>query len=151
MYLTKSPQRRVEPELFPCLRKFGLSFYAFNPLGGGFFTGKYKPSPDAPIEAGARFDPNRQQGKFYRSRYWNDYYFKALEIVQIPERVLQFRVVWEDDQGQPQVNRGYRVQVSTVVERLRTRLRRLFVCSITPPWVPIKVVCASTRASTCPS
>ena len=23
--------RRVEPELFPCLRKFGLSFYAFNP------------------------------------------------------------------------------------------------------------------------
>jgi aflatoxin B1 aldehyde reductase len=26
--------RNVEPELFPCLRKFGLSFYEFNPLGG---------------------------------------------------------------------------------------------------------------------
>ncbi|KAJ6572139.1 Glutamate/Leucine/Phenylalanine/Valine dehydrogenase-domain-containing protein [Mycena capillaripes] len=38
----------------------------------------------------------------------NPAYKKAFEIVQIPERVLQFRVVWEDDQGQPQVNRGYR-------------------------------------------
>ena len=41
----------------------------------------------------------------------NPNYKKALDIVQIPERVLQFRVVWEDDQGVPQVNRGYRVQV----------------------------------------
>jgi glutamate dehydrogenase (NADP+) len=41
----------------------------------------------------------------------NPYYKKALDIVQIPERILQFRVVWEDDQGVPQVNRGYRVQV----------------------------------------
>lgn len=23
--------RAVEPELFPCLRKFGISFYEFNP------------------------------------------------------------------------------------------------------------------------
>lgn len=23
--------RAVEPELFPCLRKYGISFYAFNP------------------------------------------------------------------------------------------------------------------------
>lgn len=41
----------------------------------------------------------------------NPQYQKALEIVQIPERVIQFRVVWEDDQGRAQVNRGYRVQV----------------------------------------
>lgn len=41
----------------------------------------------------------------------NPEYKKALEIVQIPERVIQFRVVWEDDQGKSQVNRGYRVQV----------------------------------------
>ena len=26
--------RAVEPELFPCLRKFGIRFYAFNPLAG---------------------------------------------------------------------------------------------------------------------
>ena len=41
----------------------------------------------------------------------NPEYRKALEIVQVPERVVQFRVVWEDDQGKAQVNRGYRVQV----------------------------------------
>ena len=38
-------------------------------------------------------------------------YERALQIVQIPERVIQFRVLWEDDKGQVQVNRGYRVQV----------------------------------------
>lgn len=43
----------------------------------------------------------------------NPEYEKALEIVQVPERVLQFRVVWEDDQGKAQVNRGFRVQVRT--------------------------------------
>lgn len=26
--------RSVEPELFPCLRKFGIKFYAYNPLAG---------------------------------------------------------------------------------------------------------------------
>ncbi|KAI4523449.1 hypothetical protein K525DRAFT_267972 [Schizophyllum commune Loenen D] len=40
----------------------------------------------------------------------NPEYQKALDIVQIPERIIQFRVVWEDDKGQPQVNRGFRVQ-----------------------------------------
>ena len=33
----------------------------------------------------------------------NPEYQKALDIVQIPERVIQFRVVWEDDKGQLQV------------------------------------------------
>lgn len=41
----------------------------------------------------------------------NPEYRKALEIVQVPERIIQFRVVWEDDQNRAQVNRGYRVQV----------------------------------------
>ena len=38
-------------------------------------------------------------------------YERALQIVQIPERVIQFRVLWENDKGEVQVNRGYRVQV----------------------------------------
>jgi len=33
-------------------------------------------------ETGARFDPNRNQGKNYRRRYWNDEYFDALEILR---------------------------------------------------------------------
>ena len=28
--------RNVEPELFPCLRKFGIAFYEFNPRASGF-------------------------------------------------------------------------------------------------------------------
>ncbi|EJD54243.1 Aldo/keto reductase [Auricularia subglabra TFB-10046 SS5] len=72
--------RAVEPELFPCLRHYGLAFYAFNPLGGGFFTGHYE--KDAPVEPGSRFDPETRQGAAYRVRYWNDTYFNALEIVR---------------------------------------------------------------------
>lgn len=62
--------RAVEPELFPCLRHYGVAFYAFNPLGGGFFAGNFK--ADTQVEAGSRFDPNKWQGKSYRGRYWNN-------------------------------------------------------------------------------
>jgi aflatoxin B1 aldehyde reductase len=73
--------RAVEPELFPALRKYGLAFYAYNPLGGGIFTGRYR-SIDATSEDGARFDPNTAQGKTYRQRYWNEGYFAAIETVE---------------------------------------------------------------------
>ncbi|PAV24322.1 Aldo keto reductase [Pyrrhoderma noxium] len=73
--------RNVEPELIPCLRKFGISFYEFNPLGGGFFTGRYS-RLDEVVESGSRFDPERSQGKNYKRRYWNEHYFKALEIIR---------------------------------------------------------------------
>ncbi|KAJ3796212.1 Aldo/keto reductase [Lentinula aff. detonsa] len=73
--------RGAEPELFPCLRKFGLSFYAYNPLGGGFFTGRYTSLQDT-VEAGSRFDPQGPQGQSYRGRYWNEHYFKALDSVK---------------------------------------------------------------------
>ena len=33
--------RDVEKELLPCLRKLGISFYAYNPLAGGVLTGKH--------------------------------------------------------------------------------------------------------------
>ena len=34
--------RMVETELLPCIRKYGMSFYSFNPLAGGILTGKHK-------------------------------------------------------------------------------------------------------------
>jgi len=73
--------RTVELELFACLRKYGISFYAYNPLGGGFFTGRYKSIDDQP-ESGSRFDPTKGQGKNYRKRYWTDAHFKAMESIQ---------------------------------------------------------------------
>jgi len=33
--------RGVEPELFPCLRRYGVAFFAFNPLAGGYLTSRY--------------------------------------------------------------------------------------------------------------
>ncbi|KAF5351135.1 hypothetical protein D9756_008243 [Leucocoprinus leucothites] len=53
----------------------------------------------------------------------NPQYKKALEIVQVPERVIQFRVVWEDDQGIPQVNRGFRVQYNSALGPYKGGLR----------------------------
>ncbi|KAM0755813.1 Aldo/keto reductase [Meredithblackwellia eburnea MCA 4105] len=72
--------RLVEPELFPCLRRFGLSFYAFNPLGGGFFTGQFD-QQKGPAE-GSRFDPKGAHGPTGYNRYWNDEYFSALALVK---------------------------------------------------------------------
>lgn len=37
-----------------------------------------------------------------------------LERMVEPERIISFRVPWQDDQGQIQVNRGYRVQFSSL-------------------------------------
>ncbi|GAA5926604.1 hypothetical protein JCM3775_001064 [Rhodotorula graminis] len=72
--------RTVEKELFPVLRKHGISFYEFNPLGGGIFTGQLK--RDDEVEKGSRFDPNTAQGKNYRTRYWREEYFQALDLIE---------------------------------------------------------------------
>ncbi|TAQ85267.1 hypothetical protein B7494_g6410 [Chlorociboria aeruginascens] len=53
----------------------------------------------------------------------NPEYKTALKIVSIPERIIQFRVVWEDDKGQPQVNRGYRVQFNSALGPYKGGLR----------------------------
>ncbi|KAK5130704.1 hypothetical protein LTR08_001734 [Meristemomyces frigidus] len=75
--------RSIEPELLPCLRHYGIALYNYNPLAGGYLTSRYhREDQDAAIEKGSRFDPNKWQGKMYRSRYWNDAYFDALEILR---------------------------------------------------------------------
>ena len=73
--------RAVEPELFPCLRFYGIAFYEFNPLAGGFLTDRYQRNT-AEHEEGSRFDPARNQGQSYRGKYWNDVYFDALDIIR---------------------------------------------------------------------
>lgn len=73
--------RAVEPELFPCLRRYGLAFYAFNPVAGGLLTDRYR-RDTADHEAGSRFDPRRAQGANYRGRYWNEAYFDALDVIR---------------------------------------------------------------------
>lgn len=53
----------------------------------------------------------------------NPEYRTALKIVSIPERLIQFRVVWEDDQGNVQVNRGFRVQFNSALGPYKGGLR----------------------------
>ena len=69
--------RDVEAELFPCLRNYGMHFYAYNPLAGGLLTGKHKVSDQLPDTGRFRADYS------YRSRYWKDDYFSILEKLQI--------------------------------------------------------------------
>ena len=40
---------------------------------------------------------------------------KILERIVEPERIIIFRVPWLDDEGQIQVNRGFRVQCSSAI------------------------------------
>jgi len=47
----------------------------------------------------------------------------ALPVVSVPERVIQFRVTWEDDKGNFQVNRGYRVQFNSALGPYKGGLR----------------------------
>jgi len=77
--------RAVEPELFPCLRKYGVAFYAFNPVGGGILSSRYTRdmlNEGKEVEQGSRFDPKKRQGQNYRRRYWNEKYFDALDILR---------------------------------------------------------------------
>lgn len=53
----------------------------------------------------------------------NPEYRTALKVAAIPERVIQFRVQWEDDQGNVQVNRGYRVQFNSALGPYKGGLR----------------------------
>ncbi|KAE8446953.1 hypothetical protein EG329_011435 [Mollisiaceae sp. DMI_Dod_QoI] len=50
-------------------------------------------------------------------------YKTALKVVSIPERIIQFRVVWESDKGELQVNRGYRVQFNSALGPYKGGLR----------------------------
>ncbi|KAF4217941.1 hypothetical protein CNMCM8980_000099 [Aspergillus fumigatiaffinis] len=53
----------------------------------------------------------------------NPEYRKALAVVSVPERVVQFRVVWEDDNHQVQINRGFRVQFNSALGPYKGGLR----------------------------
>lgn len=46
-----------------------------------------------------------------------------LERMTEPDRFLQFRVAWQDDSGNIQVNRGYRVQFNSAIGPYKGGLR----------------------------
>ena len=48
---------------------------------------------------------------------------KIFERLVEPDRIVIFRVCWEDDQGNPQINRGFRVQFSNAIGPYKGGLR----------------------------
>ncbi|OGM51314.1 hypothetical protein ABOM_000422, partial [Aspergillus bombycis] len=72
--------RGIEDELIPCCRRWGIDVVIFNPLAGGFFSGKYK-TTGTPTD-GRFSDQNAVLGKMYRDRYFKSSTFHALEIIE---------------------------------------------------------------------
>lgn len=50
-------------------------------------------------------------------------YKKVIPVVSVPERIIQFRVAWENDNGDVEVNNGYRVQFNSALGPYKGGLR----------------------------
>ena len=71
--------RDIEVELMPLCLDQGIGVIVYNPLAGGFLSGKYRPGQEP--EEGTRFTLGAA-GKLYQERYWLDAQFKAVETLQ---------------------------------------------------------------------
>src|SRR5262249_9140548 len=67
--------REIEAELLPLCRDRGLGVIAYNPLAGGFLSGKYRSLETPP---GGRFTLGKT-GDLYRDRYWHSVQLQAVE------------------------------------------------------------------------
>jgi aryl-alcohol dehydrogenase-like predicted oxidoreductase len=72
--------REIENELLPLCRHHGIGVIPYNPLAGGFLTGKYKPSAEP--TADVRFGLVGRTQKIYRERYWQEAQFAAISHLQ---------------------------------------------------------------------
>ncbi|XP_075966915.1 aflatoxin B1 aldehyde reductase member 3 [Anarhichas minor] len=72
--------RQVETELLPCLRYYGMRFYAYNPLAAGLLTGKYDYQDKDGSQPAGRFFGNNLASA-YRDRYWKQSHFEAIDLV----------------------------------------------------------------------
>jgi aryl-alcohol dehydrogenase (NADP+) len=68
--------REIETELLPLARSQGLGVIVYNPMAGGFLSGKYRKGDD-PLE-GSRFTLGTAARR-YQQRYWQDAMFDAVE------------------------------------------------------------------------
>lgn len=71
--------REIETELLPLCRARGLGVLVYNPLAGGFLSGKYRPE-ESPRE-GTRFTLGTAAQR-YQERYWHEAQFRAVETLQ---------------------------------------------------------------------
>ena len=72
--------REIEHELFPLCREQGIGIIPYNPLAGGFLTGKH--TAGDPPAAETRFALGGRAGDTYRLRYWQEAQFSAVEYLK---------------------------------------------------------------------
>ena len=70
--------RENERELLPLCAEEGIAVIPYNPLAGGFLSGKHRPG--SPTEGG-RFTLGWAAGR-YQERYWNDRMFSTVEALR---------------------------------------------------------------------
>ncbi len=68
--------RKAETELNACLDRFGMRFYAYNPMCGGLLTGRYGKYEEAPTDGRFTHRPN------YQGRYWKKSFFDAVDVIK---------------------------------------------------------------------
>jgi 1-deoxyxylulose-5-phosphate synthase len=71
--------RQIEEEVLPLCRDQGLGVIAYNPLAGGFLSGKYRNLEQLP--AGTRFTLGKT-GELYRERYWHQEQLRAVDALR---------------------------------------------------------------------
>lgn len=71
--------REIETELLPLVNHEGLGVLVYNPLAGGFLSGKYKTGQDP--EQGTRFTLGTAADR-YQQRYWHQSQFEAVETLK---------------------------------------------------------------------
>jgi len=92
--------REIESELLPLCRDQGLGVIAYNPLAGGFLSGRYQHIEAPP--PGTRFSLGKT-GELYRDRYWQKAQFDAVQQLQTflksrGKSLLQVAIKWVLDQ-----------------------------------------------------
>jgi aryl-alcohol dehydrogenase-like predicted oxidoreductase len=88
--------REIETELLPLCRDQGLGVIAYNPLAGGFLSGKYRALGEPP--PGTRFSLGKT-GELYRDRYWQQAQLDAVERLKAyfeprGKRLVTVAVAW---------------------------------------------------------
>jgi len=71
--------RDIEADLLPLCRDQGVGIIAYNPLAGGFLTGKYRDTAD--LRTDTRFTLGNA-GPRYRKRYWDEAQFAQVARLQ---------------------------------------------------------------------
>ncbi|MBI3300499.1 MAG: aldo/keto reductase [Deltaproteobacteria bacterium] len=72
--------REIENELLPLCRHHGVGVIPYNPLAGGFLTGKYKPNLEPTPDV--RFGLTGRTQAIYRKRYWQEAQFATITHLQ---------------------------------------------------------------------